>query len=215
MTEEPKFPSKAVLPLKHDWYQTDSTVVITVLVKNIKEDQLRVSFSDSNLHLNISVPEFEEYSKCFNLSYKVVPDQCSYKLSPSKIEIKLKKNEGIRWDKLEGHQAENGIKVIPQASTTQSERPPTYPTSRRGKDWSQVEREIKKQEEEEKPEGEEALNKLFQDIYGKGSDEVRKAMVKSYMESGGTVLSTNWDEVKQKKVDVKPPDGMEFKKWDG
>ena len=33
-------------------------------------------------------------------------------------------------------------------------------------------------------------------------------------ESGGTVLSTNWDEVGGKKVEVQPPDGMEFKKWD-
>lgn len=34
------------------------------------------------------------------------------------------------------------------------------------------------------------------------------------MESGGTVLSTNWKEVAKDKVDCKPPDGMEFKKWD-
>ena len=33
-------------------------------------------------------------------------------------------------------------------------------------------------------------------------------------ESGGTVLSTNWDEVKEKRVEVQAPDGMEFKKWD-
>ena len=33
-------------------------------------------------------------------------------------------------------------------------------------------------------------------------------------ESGGTVLSTNWSEVGKEKVEVKPPDGMEFKKWE-
>lgn len=38
-------------------------------------------------------------------------------------------------------------------------------------------------------------------------------MNKSFSESGGTVLSTNWQEVGEKKVDVKPPDGTEFKKW--
>ena len=41
--------------------------------------------------------------------------------------------------------------------------------------------------------------------------------LKSYIsvqESGGTVLSTNWSEVGKSKIDVKPPDGMEFKKWD-
>lgn len=36
-------------------------------------------------------------------------------------------------------------------------------------------------------------------------------MIKSFTESGGTVLSTNWDEVGAKKVDVRPPDGCEYK----
>ena len=33
-------------------------------------------------------------------------------------------------------------------------------------------------------------------------------------ESGGTVLSTNWGEVGNKKIDVKTPDGMEYKKYE-
>jgi len=32
-------------------------------------------------------------------------------------------------------------------------------------------------------------------------------------ESGGTVLSTNWNQVAKDKVTVSPPDGVEFKKW--
>ena len=36
----------------------------------------------------------------------------------------------------------------------------------------------------------------------------RRAMNKSFQESGGTVLSTNWSEVDKGQVDVKPPDGM-------
>ena len=42
----------------------------------------------------------------------------------------------------------------------------------------------------------------------------RRAMNKSFQESGGTVLSTNWSEVGKSQVEVKPPDGMEFKKWE-
>ncbi|CAH1953479.1 unnamed protein product [Acanthoscelides obtectus] len=204
---------KPKLPVRHDWYQTDAAVVITVLVKNIQNECLKVEFNESFVKLNISQPEYEPCEMCFKLSYKVVPEQCSYKLTPSKIEIKLKKAEGLRWEKLEGDPIAENIKAVPADPTSKLDGPPSYPTSKKGKDWAVVEKEIKKQEAEEKPEGEEALNKLFQEIYGKGSDEVKRAMNKSYMESGGTVLSTNWDEICRRKVDVKPPDGCEFKKW--
>jgi hypothetical protein len=37
------------------------------------------------------------------LAYPIVPEQCSHKVLASKIEIKLKKQDGIRWMELEGN----------------------------------------------------------------------------------------------------------------
>lgn len=45
--------------------------------------------------------------------------------------------------------------------------------------------------------GDKALNKLFQTLYADATDEQKKAMIKSYQESNGTALSTDWNEVKK------------------
>jgi len=57
-----------------------------------------------------------------------------------------------------------------------------YPSSSHyTRNWDKLVTEIKKEEKEEKPEGNEAMNRLLQQIYGDGSDEVRKAMNKSFV----------------------------------
>ncbi|KAL3116331.1 hypothetical protein niasHT_002414 [Heterodera trifolii] len=75
--------------------------------------------------------------------------------------------------------------------------------------WDRLAKEMEQEEEEE----EDGVNKLFKSIYRDSSDEVKKAMVKSFTESQGTVLSTNWNEVKKDHVDIKPPEGSEFKQF--
>ena len=39
-------------------------------------------------------------------------------------------------------------------------------------------------------------------------------MVKSFVQSGGTVLSTNWKDIGSKDVQPQPPKGMEAKKYE-
>ncbi|CAH2101831.1 unnamed protein product [Euphydryas editha] len=211
MSETAAEPAKP--KIKHDWYQTDALVVVTILLKNASSDKVKVHYGDRSLSVTSEIPNSDsEYSLELELAHEIVPSMCTYIVTPSKIEVKMRKKEGLRWNVLEGEGKEEKIKAIPQAVIDASG--PQKPPKLFKKDWDKIEKDIKKMEEEEKPEGDAALNALFQKIYGEGSDEVRRAMNKSFVESGGTVLSTNWNQVAKEKVEVKPPDGLEFKKWD-
>jgi suppressor of G2 allele of SKP1 len=75
--------------------------------------------------------------------------------------------------------------------------------------WDEVAASV----EEEKHEGDKALQALFQNIFKDGTEEQRRAMVKSFTESGGTVLSTNWEDVGKREVECTPPSGVVNKKW--
>ncbi|XP_054264409.1 protein SGT1 homolog [Macrosteles quadrilineatus] len=178
--------------IKYDWYQTDTHVTVNVLVKNLSEDQVNVSLEEKTV--TIHLPSEEKF--ILNLSKAIVPTKCVHRVKPTKIELKLKKLNEDTWADLEAVNKPESKEVV----LTHTKR-----------NWDRlVENELK----DDAAEGEAALNELFQKIYTEGSDEVKKAMNKSFLESGGTVLSTNWNEVGEKKVEVKPPDGMEFKKWD-
>jgi len=196
--------------IKHDWYQTSTHVVLNIMVKQVKPENVRIDIIDLKLSCFAKLPDETEFSFILDLAHKIQPNEMKWKVFPSKIEIKLKKYEDMMWSTLE-----NKCETSKSAESKTEEVVKVYPSSKsQKKDWDKIAEDIKKEEADEKLEGEAALNQLFQKIYSESSDETRKAMNKSFMESGGTVLSTNWNEVGEKKVDVKPPDGMEWKKWD-
>lgn len=63
----------------------------------------------------------------------------------------------------------------------------------------------------------EGANGLFKEIYANASEETRRAMIKSLQTSGGTVLSTDWNDVKNKDYEGRdrpsPPKGQEWRKY--
>ncbi|XP_066437571.1 protein SGT1 homolog isoform X2 [Eleutherodactylus coqui] len=192
---------------RHDWYQTESQVIVTVMIKNVRKEDVHLQFAERQLTLNVHLPSEENYNLTLVLLHSIVPEQSTFKVLSTKIEIKMKKTEALRWDKLEG-QDERPLKRFTPESMHK------YPSSSHyTKNWDKLVGEIKEEEKNEKLEGDAALNQLFQQIYTDGNDEVKRAMNKSFQESGGTVLSTNWSDVGKKKVEVNPPDDMEYKKF--
>lgn len=88
----------------------------------------------------------------------------------------------------------------------------SYPTSSKkgAVNWDKV---ADSDDEDEESKGGD-VNSFFQTLYKNADDDTRRAMMKSYIESNGTSLSTNWAEAKEKTFTTQPPDGAEAKKWD-
>ncbi|XP_030533005.1 protein SGT1 homolog isoform X2 [Rhodamnia argentea] len=207
---------------RHEYYQKPEEVVITIFAKGIPAQNVAIDFGEQILSVIIDVPGEDAYHFQPRLFGKIAPEKCRYDVLPSKIEVRLAKAEPLNWTSLDFSKDSTipkTVTVVSDCYSTHSEgtgsQRPSYPTSKpRRVDWDKLEAQVKKEEKEEKLDGDAALNKFFQDIYKDADEDTRRAMRKSFVESNGTVLSTNWKEVGSKKVEGSPPEGMEVKKWE-
>jgi len=207
----PAPPAQAKPALRHDWFQTEANVTVSIMIKGIKKEEATVTITPKTLEVNVKLPTGSEYQLHLDLADEVVPHESRYEFLSTKLEIKLKKARGAKWPTLEftGTKVETWNAV---AADSKDAKPAlNYPSSSKkgDKNWEKLAAGV----EEDKVEGEAALNQVFQNIYKGASDDQRRAMMKSFMESGGTVLSTNWDEVGKGTVKGSPPQGLEMKKW--
>ncbi|XWS61246.1 hypothetical protein CRYUN_Cryun07bG0109300 [Craigia yunnanensis] len=198
---------------RHEFYQKPDEVVVTIFAKGIPRECVSVDYGEQILSVAIDAPGKDAYRFQPRLFGKIIPDKCRYDVLSTKIEIRLAKAESIQWAYLEFSKEVSVPQRVNVSSVTTIQRP-VYPSSKPKRvDWDKLEAQVKKEEKDEKLDGDAALNKFFRDIYKDADEDTRRAMKKSFVESNGTVLSTNWKEVGAKKVEGSPPDGMEMKKW--
>jgi suppressor of G2 allele of SKP1 len=187
--------SKAV---RREWYQSDRQVVVTLFIKNVNKESCKVEFTDRSLSVNFPLPTSgsEFVFELPTLYASIDAGASSYSVMPSKIEILLAKSQPSKWKSLE---REDEINDPSPSDIRRFDK----------KNWDQLAKDV-----DEEGADDQGVNALFQQIYKDADDDTKKAMAKSYIESNGTALSTNWDDVKKGTVSTKPPEGMVAKRWD-
>lgn len=152
------------------------------------------------------------------LARSIDPSQSTYRVSAPKVELTLIKREtGIKWGVLAGdEEAISSAPTLSTSTTSTQQQQHSYPTSSKHKtNWDKFVIDAEKEDEalnrERKGDpnsfgGDRQLNELFQKLYADATDDQRRAMIKSYQESNGTALSTDWEDVKSRKVETRPPE---------
>lgn len=209
--------------IRHDWYQNNQNVYFTLLAKGVPEPQTQVNFTERSMSISFPVATSDStYDFTLDPLYAPVnPAKCITRVLSTKVEIILSKaTPGQKWHALESSEPvpetdSNASKPeIASAKPTSTAAPangPSYPTSSKSgpKNWDK----IVDGDDDDKDESSGDPNAFFKTLYAGATPEQQRAMMKSFTESNGTSLSTNWDEVSKGKVKTQPPDSMEAKEW--
>ncbi|ETV82920.1 hypothetical protein H257_04691 [Aphanomyces astaci] len=196
---------------RHEWYQSSTHVTVSVFQKHLKPGDVVVHFDTHQCLVKFTIDGTQVTALDLPLFGAIDPVESSFRVSTVKVEIKMNKADGGPWDQLE--RAAVAAVTSSSAPIVRGDVPAKPYASNR--DWNQIDKRLTEELEQEKPEGEAAMQKLFADIYAKADESTRRAMNKSFQTSGGTVLSTNWNEVGTKDYEKERPvpDGMQWKKW--
>ena len=224
--------------IRHDWIQTSENVIITLYCKGIPKEKATVEIKEDSLEVSFPLSSGSDYQLSLDPLYSSIDRMKSYyKIMSTKAEFTLvKSTPGRKWPSIEGAAA-------PETDPKDSEDPvrraaiagnlnqasPTYPTSSKSgpKNWDKLASDLTKRPKKNPKEGEEdemedpgldeeegdPTNNFFKTLYAGADEDTKRAMMKSYTESNGTALSTNWSEVGKGPVETSPPEGMEAKSW--
>lgn len=202
-----------------DWYQTASTIVLSLFTSKLpkSKESVHIELSPENKKsLRVSYDILEtgaEFQYSLKLAHEVDTEGVKVSVFTKKIELTLKKLENIQWKTLEYHSSSDPPVNYSQAtkpSAPEVKKSLEYPSSSKKQiNWSKIDLG----DEADNDEDAASADAFFQKLYADSDPDTKRAMMKSFVESNGTALNTNWEDVSKKKVDTSPPEGMELKDW--
>ncbi|KAF2495982.1 chord-domain-containing protein [Lophium mytilinum] len=83
--------------VRHDFYQTPSTVIASLYLKKIDKATSSVSFTSSSVELDLRTSDNKRYQTDMPLFGEINPETSTFKIMGTKLEIELKKATGSSW----------------------------------------------------------------------------------------------------------------------
>ncbi|RHZ88474.1 hypothetical protein Glove_22g19 [Diversispora epigaea] len=85
---------------RHDWYQTPAYIIMSIFVKKIDKEKSTIIFKEKELNVDIKTIDDKIFKQTYPLYQCIDPENSKYEFLSTKIEIKLKKANGISWPSL-------------------------------------------------------------------------------------------------------------------
>ncbi|KND04590.1 uncharacterized protein SPPG_00309 [Spizellomyces punctatus DAOM BR117] len=86
---------------RHDWYQTPSSVIISIFAKKVNKEQTSVVFTTDELKVDVKFMDGKVFKFHTPLSQPIDAAASKYEVLSTKIELVLKKANGISWATIE------------------------------------------------------------------------------------------------------------------
>ncbi|EAN31911.2 SGS domain protein [Theileria parva strain Muguga] len=174
---------------RFSWYQDEKSLTLVFYKNFALKEALKLNLNNKKLSICFNTSDDDEkYTYNFNLTSNIKnpsesDENMKVSITDKKMEIKLFKTEGGMWDNLESDDSkqENSNRITNSYDKFSD------------KNFNE---ELVVDENTE--DSDEKFMNLLKEIYSKGDEETKRAMVKSFTTSSGERLSTNWNSVKDK-----------------
>ncbi|KAK9325210.1 HSP20-like chaperone [Lipomyces orientalis] len=92
-----------------DFYQTPTTVIVSIFAKKCDESKSSIEFFEDSLLLDLLHLGTKRFKTQFQLYGPIVPDKSKYKVMGTKVEITLTKANGLSWAGLRAGESGAGM----------------------------------------------------------------------------------------------------------
>ncbi|KAH8697384.1 CORD and CS domain protein [Talaromyces proteolyticus] len=97
--------------VRNDFYQTATTVNVSLYLKKIDKEKAKVTFDTNSIDFDLLTTDNKRFTKTYNLFAPIDPNASQYTVFGTKLELKLVKGDGQSWPVLRSDDQWTGERI--------------------------------------------------------------------------------------------------------